>query len=89
MIRIAEHLHDLVVLISEEVGCTHSDAIDAIVEDWFDRPRADQPRALLSALSRVGTKWQNCRRESAEIGRAIDSVREPKTAAEYLRDLSG
>ena len=89
VIRIGDHLHDLIVLVADEVGCTPSDAIDAIVEDWFDRPRPEQPRALISALSRVGTKWQPHRRETAEIGRAIDAVRQPKTAEEYLRDMGG
>ena len=87
VVRIADHLFEYITLLSEEVGCTKSEALDCIVEDWLDRPRDDQPVSLLSALRRHGWRWSDVRMEAASLGMARDALQKPKTASQYLEEL--
>lgn len=85
VIRIADHLDEYVALLAEEVGCKKAEALDAILEDWLERPRDRQPVALITALRKYGDRWSADRFERIDVGVARDSVTPPKTASDYLK----
>lgn len=87
MIRIADYIDEYVTLLAEEVGCKKAEALDAILEDWLERPRDQQPIALIGALRKYGERWSADHFDRVDVGVACDAVRPPKTAAEYLRSF--